>query len=338
VCVRGVLPIVDVVFSGDGKSILTVDEGGRVRAWGCDGDRLSQKFADQVVRCKERPVRSAFSRPFRSNWIDASADGDVVAVVAHDNSVEVIELPGTGRPTSQTRRVVPGERTPADETLQVNAVALSADGDYLASARLDEYVRVYRVGRGANPGEGDVSNDKVRHDTKRVNYVAFSHDRGPRPRLASVGDDGTVRLWNVDDTGTDAARFPPASAPSSLRPVAGGLIRVAFNLDGTCLVTLGADKQVRGWDLRADQPGRLGAEVFSFFLADQEAFNVGAGQGFRVAISTTDSLQSRSVHRFLTFELDRDQLLKIAEKRHLPPLTEELEKGFFPVGAGGKTP
>src|SRR5204863_410848 len=81
-----------------------------------------------------------------------------------------------------------------------------------------EYVRVYRVGRDANPGEGDVSNDKVRHDKKRVNYVAFSHDRGPRPRLASVGEDGTVRLWNVGDTGTDAARFPPASAPSPPRP------------------------------------------------------------------------------------------------------------------------
>lgn len=78
---------------------------------------------------------------------------------------------------------------------------------------------------------------RVRHDDVRV--VAFGSD--PR-RLASAGDDGTARLWEVPDAGQLLS--VPAVAPAT---VDGGLLAVGYSPDGTMLATGGLDGVVRLW-------------------------------------------------------------------------------------------
>jgi eukaryotic-like serine/threonine-protein kinase len=78
----------------------------------------------------------------------------------------------------------------------------------------------------------------VLRDKKGVQGVAFRPDGD---RLASAGDDGTVKIWN-SRTGEVIQQFP-AHADS--------VLSVAFHRDGKHLASRGADMKLKVWDLTA---------------------------------------------------------------------------------------
>ena len=111
----------------------------------------------------------------------------------------------------------------------VNAVAFSHNGQLLASASMDETVRLW------NPGTGEQVQELKGH-SNWVNAVAFSHDD---QLLASTSTDRTVRLWN------------PATGEQvkELKGHSDWVNAVAFSHDGQMLASASIDRIVRLWNL-----------------------------------------------------------------------------------------
>ena len=106
----------------------------------------------------------------------------------------------------------------------VVGMAFSPDGRRLASALVDNTVRLWNVDTGEPDGA------PLTGHTDALADVAWSPDGH---RLASAGDDNTVRLWNAD-TGQ------PVGAP--LTGHTAWLTSVEFSPDGHRLATGGDDQ------------------------------------------------------------------------------------------------
>lgn len=115
---------------------------------------------------------------------------------------------------------------------EVNSVAFSPDGVWIASGSDEKTVRLREAQTGTVVGQPLVGH------SRSVRSVAFSPDGA---RIASGSDDSKVRLW---DAQTGVAIGQPLTGHS------GGVSSVAFSPDGARIASGSSDKTVRLWDAR----------------------------------------------------------------------------------------
>jgi WD40 repeat protein len=252
-----VQPIRGLAFGGDHPTLAVLGDDGNVRVWNAvTGDLL-----------KTIPLAD---RPKSVSCIAFSPDGKWIVIGEDFTKAEVF----TGRIELLDAAAGQEVRALVTHHWEVESVAFSRDGHWLASSNWDRKVRVMEFPSGnqvrefespSKPRSVAISPDskviasggsdstvslwdreggkdlrRLTGHSDGISAVSFSPDG---QRLASASGDGSTRIWNVS-TGQSL---------HTLSGHVGAVTATAYSPDGKFVVTGGADDTVRFWDAASGQ-------------------------------------------------------------------------------------
>jgi WD40 repeat protein len=263
--------ITRVLFTPDGKQLISVSKDKTIRIWDVGSGELRRTLRPPIGPGRAGTLYAAALSP----------DGEVLAVggigrEANQGRIYLIRL-STGR-IEHVLQGHPGT---------VIGLAFSPDGKRLASGGDDQTVRLWdaRSGEFLSTGRGH---------TGAIYDVAFAPDGR---RLVTAALDGTARIWDAG-TGESQAVLKEANEGQSFR-----CISAAWSPDGKTVAIGSSDQYLRLW--RADGTlstrfGPLGDSVRSLtFTTDSRAILVALGYDRRSDCFLLDLSNGKDRARFL---------------------------------------
>jgi len=225
-------PVTDLAFAPDGTKLITAGEDGSLKAW-------------RLPLILPKPLAGHGGEV---TAVDVSTDGTLTATACVDKLVRLFNENG------DSVRNLPALEQPA------TAVAISADKSLVSAADEAGTIRIFAGGDGSEKG-------KLRGHVGPVRDVAF-HPAGDR--LATAGEDGTVRIWQM---------------PQIAKQISGHGATVRQMLlsdDGELLVTGSDDKSVRIWKAAdGESAGNIGGQpqAITAVAISKDKSTVAAGDG-----------------------------------------------------------
>jgi WD40 repeat protein/tRNA A-37 threonylcarbamoyl transferase component Bud32 len=213
-----------LVFSRDGKRLLTTDAKQNVRLW----DVATGKSLGTTLQ-----GRHSFGRP-HEDWIEAvalSPDGKTIVTGSRDKTAQLWDT-ATGKPIG----------TPLMHEGWVGAVVFSPDGKTILTGCLDGNAQLWDRATGKLVG-APFPLGGPRSNHSGVVAVAFSPDG--RKILTAAGHD--ARHW-------DAVTLQPIGQPLRHR---NDVWSVAYSPDGKTVLTGSGDSTARLWDVPEQEPSEL---------------------------------------------------------------------------------
>jgi WD40 repeat protein/transcriptional regulator with XRE-family HTH domain len=225
-----------VALSATGRLLASGGEDGTVRLWSLTGVAQREGMPGiQEETGTGRIVATLGGHSGGVRGVALSGDSLLLASCGTDSTVRLWSLssvaqregmPGIQEETGTVRPVA----VLKGHTRGVHGVALSADGQLLATGNFDGRVLLWETSTGRPTAT-------LLGHAGGVRGVALSADGR---LLASGGTDGTLRLWE-STTG---------HALAALQGHKGGILGVALSADGRLVASGGTDGTVRSWDAR----------------------------------------------------------------------------------------
>ncbi|MFN6485767.1 MULTISPECIES: caspase family protein [unclassified Nostoc] len=242
--------VLSVNFSHDGQTLASTSADSTIKLWSSQDGSLRQTLlghsiavysasfspddqtlvsagADKTVRLWQRDnplFKTLIGSQGQLYSVSFSPDGQI-ATAGQDTTIKLWQRDGTLRQTLE------GYNTSIyGHSDEVYGLAFSPDGETLASASLDHYIKLWRTRDGymIKTLQGHRSN---------VNSLSFS----PNSQiLASASADMTIKLWNIQQK----------ALIKTLQGHTAEVLSVRFSPDGQVLASSGRDNKVLLWRVK----------------------------------------------------------------------------------------